>query len=130
MRSAGRISWRRNDTSIRPRSRPGWRRASASEGDGAWRTSASFGSTPVGAAGRTWQLDVKRLRSAGPGVRPLRPAGLPVVGPVRQAHGIWVASGHSMLGVTLGPATGEALAAAVTGQAAEVLRPFDPGRFA
>jgi len=34
-----------------------------------------------------------------------------------------------MLGVTLGPATGEALAAAMAGEAPEVLRPFDPARF-
>jgi D-amino-acid dehydrogenase len=77
---------------------------------------------------RGWPSDAVAAR-VGSGLRPLTPDGLPVIGPVRQAHGIWVASGHSMLGVTLGPATGEALAAAVTGQAAEVLRPFDPGRF-
>jgi D-amino-acid dehydrogenase len=64
------------------------------------------------------------------GLRPLTPDGLPVIGAVRGAPGVWVASGHSMLGVTLGPATGEALAAAITGTPPAVLRPFDPARFA
>lgn len=63
------------------------------------------------------------------GLRPLTPDGLPVIGPVPGAPGVWVASGHSMLGVTLGPATGEALASAMTGTPAGVLRPFDPRRF-
>ena len=62
-------------------------------------------------------------------MRPLTPDGLPVIGPLRSAPAVWVASGHSMLGVTLGPATGEALAAAMTGESPELLRPFDPARF-
>jgi glycine/D-amino acid oxidase-like deaminating enzyme len=34
-----------------------------------------------------------------------------------------------MLGVTLGPATGEALAARIAGEPVEELGPFDPQRF-
>ena len=59
----------------------------------------------------------------------MTPDGLPVIGRVPRAPAVWVASGHAMLGVTLGPATGEALAAAITGDRADVLRPFDPARF-
>ena len=64
------------------------------------------------------------------GMRPLTPDGLPVVGRLPRAPGVWVASGHSMLGVTLAPATGAALAEALlTGAVPDVLRPFDPARF-
>jgi D-amino-acid dehydrogenase len=78
---------------------------------------------------RGWPTDARPARVSA-GLRPLTPDGLPVIGRVARAPGVWVASGHSMLGVTLGPATGEALAAAMTGDAPDVLRPFDPARFA
>jgi D-amino-acid dehydrogenase len=77
---------------------------------------------------RDWPADARPARVSA-GLRPLTPDGLPVIGLVPRAPGVWVASGHSMLGVTLGPATGEALAAAMTGEAPELLRPFDPARF-
>jgi glycine/D-amino acid oxidase-like deaminating enzyme len=42
-----------------------------------------------------------------------------------------VASGHAMLGVTLAPATAEAVAELIaTGRAPDVIAPFDPVRFA
>jgi D-amino-acid dehydrogenase len=41
-----------------------------------------------------------------------------------------VASGHAMLGVTLAPATGEAVAELITtGHEPDVIAPFDPARF-
>ena len=40
-------------------------------------------------------------------MRPVTPDGLPIVA---QADGAFVVTGHSMLGITLGPATGEAAA--------------------
>ncbi|OGN81316.1 MAG: hypothetical protein A2X23_01850 [Chloroflexi bacterium GWC2_73_18] len=65
------------------------------------------------------------------GFRPLTPDGLPVIGPAPGWENLYVASGHQMLGITLAPATGEALAEAIlSGRTLEVLRPFDPGRFA
>ncbi len=77
---------------------------------------------------RDWPPDATPFRVSA-GLRPLTPDGLPVIGAVPGAPGVWVASGHSMLGVTLGPSTGEALASAMTGRPAGVLRPFDPRRF-
>jgi D-amino-acid dehydrogenase len=44
------------------------------------------------------------------GLRPLAPDGLPVIGGVPDRPGLFVATGHGMLGITLAPATGEALA--------------------
>lgn len=61
------------------------------------------------------------------GMRPMTPDGLPVIG--RVADNVTIASGHAMLGVTLAPATGEAVADLIEGADPEVLRPFDPLRF-
>jgi D-amino-acid dehydrogenase len=44
------------------------------------------------------------------GLRPVTPDGLPVVGPVPGLDGLFVANGHAMLGLTLGPVTGLLLA--------------------
>jgi len=77
---------------------------------------------------RGWPADARPAKVAS-GLRPLTPDGLPVLGRVPNALGVWVASGHSMLGVTLGPASGEALAEAIGGADPDVLRPFNPSRF-
>jgi D-amino-acid dehydrogenase len=66
------------------------------------------------------------------GMRPLTPDGLPLIGLLPGADNLYVATGHAMLGVTLAPATGEALARYMLGdvRASEAqLAPFDPGRF-
>jgi D-amino-acid dehydrogenase len=64
------------------------------------------------------------------GMRPLTPDGLPLIGRMPGFSNAWVATGHAMLGVTLAPATGSALAEAMTSGHSEVdLRPFDPARF-
>ncbi len=64
------------------------------------------------------------------GLRPLTPDGLAVIGWARGWRNLAIASGHAMMGVTLAPATGEALAEQiVTGRAPEILEPFDPARF-
>jgi D-amino-acid dehydrogenase len=79
----------------------------------------------------------ERTPLAGPGVRvwtgprPMTPDGLPVIGWLPGYHNLAVASGHAMLGVTLAPATGDAMAELITtGRAPEVIAPFDPARFA
>ena len=64
------------------------------------------------------------------GMRPLTPDGLPVIGRAPGSDNVYVAGGHQMLGVTLAPATGEALASLILdGGAEELLQPFDPARF-
>lgn len=65
------------------------------------------------------------------GLRPLAADGLPIVGAVPGHPGLFVATGHHMLGVTLAPATGEALAPLVVeDELVDALRPLGPGRFA
>lgn len=44
------------------------------------------------------------------GLRPCLPDGLPVVGPVPQMPGLFLATGHAMMGLTLGPVTGRLMA--------------------
>lgn len=64
------------------------------------------------------------------GFRPYSPDHLPVIGADPQLAGVWHACGHEGAGIGLAPATGELIAALVTGTSAAVDPvPFDPGRF-
>jgi D-amino-acid dehydrogenase len=68
------------------------------------------------------------------GMRPMTPDGLPVMGRLSSSHNVYIASGHQMLGMTLAPASGKAMAELILGpnpgqvKVAD-LSPFDPGRF-
>lgn len=65
------------------------------------------------------------------GLRPMTPDGLPLIGPVPGVPRVVLATGHAMLGITLGPRTGELVADLVlTGRASPVLAPFAADRFA
>lgn len=62
------------------------------------------------------------------GPRPITTDGLPVIG-ATNLENVFVAGGHGMWGLTLGPATGRLLAERiVTGQLPPALAPFDPLR--
>jgi D-amino-acid dehydrogenase len=63
------------------------------------------------------------------GLRPMTPDGLPVIGFVPGTSNALLATGHAMLGVTLGPTTGEAVADLLDGKEDERLAPFSPARF-
>jgi len=63
------------------------------------------------------------------GFRPSTPDSLPLLGPVPGAPGLVVATGHGMLGVTLAPVTGLAVATLVRGERPDWLAPFAPDRF-
>jgi D-amino-acid dehydrogenase len=78
---------------------------------------------------RNWPDD-PAVAKVGSGLRPMTPDGLPVIGLLPGFSNLAIASGHGMLGLTLAPATADALAEQMTtGRAPDVLRPFDPGRF-
>jgi D-amino-acid dehydrogenase len=63
------------------------------------------------------------------GLRPATPDGLPLLGPLDGLPGLLVASGHGMLGVTLAPATGLAIAELLeSGRVPPELEPFRPQR--
>ena len=64
------------------------------------------------------------------GTRPCMPDMKPVFGAVPGVEGMWCAFGHGHQGFTLGPVTGELLAAMMTGGTPMVdVRPFSPARF-
>lgn len=64
------------------------------------------------------------------GWRPMTPDDLPVIGPVSRHPGLWIATGHGMLGVTLSAVTGELVAAQMTGRVPPWnARPLSPDRF-
>jgi D-amino-acid dehydrogenase len=66
-----------------------------------------------------------RIREPWVGGRPLLPDGLPVIDRIPGVSNAYVATGHGMLGVTLGPATGKALAEQIlTGDRPVLLEPF------
>ena len=73
---------------------------------------------PMPAAGVDWA-----------GLRPLSPDGLPDIGAVAGHPGLYVATGHGMLGITLAPLTGEMLAGVILdGHTPPALAALDPAR--
>jgi D-amino-acid dehydrogenase len=65
------------------------------------------------------------------GMRPLTPDGLPVIGRAPKLENLYLATGHSMLGITLGPSTALTIAELMTtGKSSIDLTAFDPARFA
>ncbi len=56
---------------------------------------------------RDWRPERIALQWAG--LRPYPADGLPLIGPVRGRRGLYAATGHGRLGITLAPATGEAI---------------------
>jgi D-amino-acid dehydrogenase len=72
--------------------------------------------------------DLDDRRDEWVGARPCTPDGLPLIGGTTSSR-VYVAGGHGMWGITLGPATGRLLAETiVTGQRPAELAPFDPLR--
>ncbi len=63
------------------------------------------------------------------GLRPVSVDGLPIVGPVPGVDGLHVATGHGMLGLTLGPVTGQIVARLVVDGDDPRAEPLAPGRF-
>ena len=76
-----------------------------------------------------WQPDADGPVETWAGLRPATPDGLPLIGALPGLDGVYLATGHGMLGVTLAPATAALLAPLVLeGRAAPELAPFDPAR--
>jgi len=64
------------------------------------------------------------------GLRPCSPDGLPYIGRTNRHDNVILATGHAMMGLSLGPGTGRLVSDLVAGKSPEVnLRPFDPNRF-
>lgn len=77
-----------------------------------------------------WPANPAAAQRRGNGLRPMTPDGIPVLGLLPGFRNLAVATGHAMLGITLGPATGDTIAETVLmGRAPEILEPFSPARF-
>ncbi len=64
------------------------------------------------------------------GLRPCSPDGMPYIGRVRGREDVIVATGHAMLGLSLGPVTGKLVAGMVSGEKApDWLEKLAPQRF-
>jgi D-amino-acid dehydrogenase len=75
-------------------------------------------------------LEGGRSRDDWVGLRPVAPDGMPLIGPAPDLPGLFVANGHAMLGLTLGPVTGKLLADwIVTGERPPALAALRPDRF-
>jgi D-amino-acid dehydrogenase len=76
-----------------------------------------------------WSASLAPRDLAWAGLRPLTSDGLPLIGRAPRDPGVFLATGHGMLGVTLAPATAALLAPLVLeGRVDAALAPFDPGR--
>ena len=77
---------------------------------------------------RDWKPTDAELEWAG--LRPYPPDGLPVLGAVPGRDGLYLATGHGRLGITLAPATGKAIRSLVVdGETPDEIRPFGVERF-
>jgi D-amino-acid dehydrogenase len=75
-------------------------------------------------------MDGAAVRREWCGLRPCLPDGLPAVGPLGSCAGLYVATGHAMLGLTLGPVTGKLIAECILdGSPSLDLSAFRPDRF-
>src|SRR4051812_28149237 len=73
-------------------------------------------------------VDLEDRRNEWVGSRPCTPDGLPLLGPTASPR-VFVAGGHGMWGIALGPITGQLMAQAVLkGEIPRELAPFDPLR--
>jgi D-amino-acid dehydrogenase len=75
-------------------------------------------------------LQDARLGGEWAGYRPCTPDGMPIIGEVPWAKGLVVATGHAMMGMTLGPVTGRMVSEIIAEGEASIESPLlDPVRF-
>jgi D-amino-acid dehydrogenase len=71
-----------------------------------------------------------RIRHVWRGVRPCTPDGLPIIGRSKRFANVVLATGHTMLGITLAPLTGLLTAEVIAGEdPSHDLTPLSPNRF-
>jgi D-amino-acid dehydrogenase len=75
-------------------------------------------------------LEGRRVLEVWRGLRPCSPDGLPIVGRTTQHENLVLATGHGMMGLTLGPVTGRLVAELVAGEpSSHDVQPLRPERF-
>lgn len=77
-----------------------------------------------------FEVPMPSLNTVWHGFRPCPPDGLPYIGTLRPFHNLYLATGHAMMGLSLGPATGKAVSELIMGGKSSFdLKLFDPERF-
>ncbi len=75
------------------------------------------------------RVEPKELQAAACGLRPVTPDGLPYIGRVQAWKNLSLATGHAMMGWSLGPVTGKLITELISGsQPSMSLDPFQPER--
>lgn len=65
------------------------------------------------------------------GLRPVSPDGLPYIGRTQRFHNLTIATGHAMMGISLGPITGKLIGQVLSGEKPSIdLTHVSPDRFA
>lgn len=78
-----------------------------------------------------FKVDVPAEKDIWFGFRPVSPDGMPYIGLSKKYSNLAVATGHAMIGLSLGPATGKLIAEALNGSARSMnTSPFAVDRFA
>lgn len=122
MRVAGTMEFRSADAPVDQRRIDAIVRSATGLFEVAWGAGGRF------PAGRAAGVDWSSISDRWVGPRPVTADGLPLIGRTKH-QGIYVAGGHGMWGMTLGPATGRLLAEYITkGERPAALHPFDPCR--
>lgn len=76
-------------------------------------------------------VSMPKVENVWHGLRPCSPDGLPYIGRSQKISNLIFATGHAMMGLSLGPGTGKIVADVVSGKQTEVnLKAFNPHRFA
>jgi D-amino-acid dehydrogenase len=84
-----------------------------------------------GAAEYLHQPIGQEVREKWYGWRPMSIDDVPLIGPVPGRDGLWIATGHGMMGVSMSAATGQLVADLVGGRVPEIdPAPYSPARFA
>lgn len=76
------------------------------------------------------KLDVPEEKDIWYGFRPCSPDGLPYIGRTSKIDNLFIGGGHSMMGLSLGPATGKIIADLANGKRPDVnIEVFNPERY-
>jgi D-amino-acid dehydrogenase len=74
--------------------------------------------------------EVPQLKDIWFGFRPVSPDGMPYIGLSNKYNNLAIATGHAMIGLSLGPATGKIINDVLNGAKPEMnIDVFAPGRF-
>ena len=78
---------------------------------------------------RGFQIPEEAKNNAKCGLRPVSPDGLPYIGKSKNYKNLTIATGHAMMGWSLGPATGKLVTEIISGAKVSMdISPFDPQR--